>query len=165
MKEQLTAALIRAEAPFRTLVDDSLWAHASLEGLVLDLGRWWAPDSETRLVEQVMFSVAASEAARTTDGLYVEGFVWTQGQVVAAAWCGAGGKVVYGPHADAYLGVALAPRFCRRIQQSNGTAAVLMSKHSKLLPLLRDGLPPGTVLDGGSPGPRHSSTAPDDTSR
>lgn len=80
-------------------------------------------------------------------------------------WCGVGEKVVYGPRADVYLGVPLAPRFCRRIQQSNGTAAVLMSKHPKLLPLLRDGLPPGALLDGGSPGPRHSGTAPGSTSR
>ncbi|MFJ8961478.1 hypothetical protein ACIRG5_19015 [Lentzea sp. NPDC102401] len=165
MKEHLTAALITAETPFLTLVEDSGWAHASLEGLVLDLGRWWEPDADTRLVEQVMFSVAASEAARTADGVYVEGFVWTQGEVVAAAWCGAGEKVVYGPRADAYLGVALAPRFCRRVQQSNGTAAVLMSKDRKLLPLLRDGLPPGTVLDGGSPGPRYPDAAPDGSAR
>jgi hypothetical protein len=158
MKEHLTAALTTAETPFLTLAEDSNWAHASLEGLVLDLGRWWAPDADT-------LSVAASEAARTTDGVYVEGFIWTQGQAVAAAWCGAREKVVYGPRADAYLGIALAPRFCRRIQQSNGTAAVLMSKHSKLLPLLRDGLPPGTVLAGGSPAPRHPDIAQDPTWR
>jgi hypothetical protein len=152
--EELTAALTELEAPFRTLVDDSEWAHASMEGLVLDAGRWWSADGETRLQPQVTFSVAFSEAARLRDGVYVEGFIWVDGRAVAAAWCGQGDKVVYGPRAEAYLGVPLSPHFCRRVQQRNGTAAVLMSKHPKLLPLLRDGLPRGAVLPGGRPGSR-----------
>ncbi|ANZ39573.1 hypothetical protein BBK82_29525 [Lentzea guizhouensis] len=146
MHDQLTAALRALEAPFRTLVDDSGWAHASMEGLVLDLGRWFAPTATTRLTPQLTFSVAASEAARITGGLYVEGYVWVDGHAEPAAWCGVGDQVVYGPEAGAYLGVPLAPHFCRRIQQRNGTAAVLMSKHPKLLPLLKDGLPRGAVL-------------------
>ncbi|WP_157529309.1 hypothetical protein [Nocardia sp. NRRL S-836] len=155
-EERLSAALGEAEAPFRTLVEDAAWAHASMEGLVLDLGRWWMAGPDSRLVEQIAFSVAASEAVRTPGGVYVEGFVWADGQVRAAAWCGVGTRVVYGPRADAYLGVPLAPRFCRRVQQRTGAAAVLMSKDSKLLPMLRDGLPPDAILAGGSPGPRHS---------
>ncbi|WP_157528674.1 hypothetical protein [Nocardia sp. NRRL S-836] len=156
MHEQLAAALAEAEAPFRTLVDDSGWEHASVEGLILDLGRWWEADCHSRLVPQITFSVAASEAARTANGVYIEGYVLVGGQVRPAAWCGAGEKVVYGPQADAYLGVPLSPRFCRRVQQRNGTAAVLMSKDPKLLPLLTHGLPPDAVLPGGHPGPRHS---------
>ncbi|GGM70233.1 hypothetical protein GCM10011609_02390 [Lentzea pudingi] len=152
--EELTAALTGLEAPFRTLVDDSEWAHASVEGLVLDLGTWWSADAGTRLQPQVTFSDALSEAGRHNRGVYVEGYLWTDGQAVAAGWCGLGGAVVYGPRAEAYLGVALSPHFCRRIQQRNGTAAVLMSKHPRLLPLLRDGLPRGAVLPGGRPGPR-----------
>lgn len=152
--EELTAALAGLEAPFRTLVDDSEWAHASMEGLVLDVGRWWAADAGTRLSPQVTFSDAFSEAPRHQGGVYVEGYIWADGRAVAAAWCGLGDKVVYGPRADAYLGVPLSPHFCRRIQQRNGTAAVLMSKHPKLLPLLRHGLPRGAVLPGGRPGPR-----------
>jgi hypothetical protein len=152
--EELTAALTELEAPFRTLVDDSEWAHASMEGLVLDVGRWWTANPRTRLQPQVTFSDAFSEAARHQGGVYVEGYVWTDGGPVAAAWCGQGDVVVYGPRASAYLGVPLSPHFCRRIQQRNGTAAVLMSKHPKLLPLLRDGLPRGAVLPGGQPGPR-----------
>lgn len=154
MKEQLTAALTELEAPFRTLVDDSEWAHASMEGLVLDIGRWWTADADTRLAPQVTFSVAASEAARLRGGVYVEGYLWTDGRAVAGAWCGEGERVVYGPKAEAYLGVPLSPHFCRRVQQRNGTAAVLLSKHPKLLPFLKDGLPRGAVLPGGRPGPR-----------
>lgn len=153
---QLVAALAEAEAPFRTLVDDSGWAHASVEGLVLDVGRWWDAGSDTRSVAQVAFSVAASEAARTPNGVYVEGYIWAGGQATPAAWCGVGEKVVYGPSADAYLGVPLSPRFCQRVRQHNGTAAVLMSKHPKLLPLLTNGLPSGAVLAGGRSGPRQS---------
>ncbi|GHH35092.1 hypothetical protein [Lentzea cavernae] len=152
--EELTEALTRLEAPFRTLVDDSEWAHASVEGLVLDLGGWWSADDLTRLQPQVTFSDASSEASRLNGGVYVEGYVWADGQAVAAAWCGLGSAVVYGPRAEAYLGVPLSPHFCRRTQQRNGTAAVLMSKHPRLLPLLRDGLPRGAVLPGGRPGPR-----------
>ncbi|MFJ5985251.1 hypothetical protein [Lentzea sp. NPDC092896] len=152
--EELTAALQELEAPFRTLVDDSQWAHASVEGLVLDVGGWWSADDRTRLQPQVTFSDAFSEAGRHHGGVYVEGYLWVDGQAVAAAWCGLGTEVVYGPRAEAYLGVALSPHFCRRIQQRNGTAAVLMSKHPRLLPLLRDGLPRGAVLPGGRPGPR-----------
>ena len=152
--EELTTALTELEAPFRTLVDDSEWAHASVEGLVLDAGTWWTAGPETRLQPQVTFSDAFSEAARHQGGVYVEGYIWTDGKAVAAAWCGHGDRVVYGPRADAYLGVPLSPHFCRRVQQRNGTAAVLMSKHPKLLPLLRDGLPRGAVLPGGRPGPR-----------
>lgn len=154
VNEQLVAALAAAEAPFRTLVDDSGWAHASMEGLVLDLGRWWDVDSDTRLVSEVTFSVAASEAVRIPNGVYVEGYIWAGGQATPAAWCGAGDKVVYGPRADAYLGVPLSSSFCKRVQQRNGTAAVLMSKDKKLLPLLTNGLAPGVVLPGGRPGPR-----------
>ena len=150
------AALAEAEAPFRTLVDDSEWAHASVEGLVLDLGRWWDADSDTRLVAQIAFSVAASEAVRIPNGVYVEGYIWVSGQPTPAAWCGVGEKVMYGPRAGAYLGVPLSPRFCRGVRQRNGTSAVLMSKQPKLLPLLTNGLPPGVVLHGGRPGPRHS---------
>jgi hypothetical protein len=152
--EELTAALTGLEAPFRTLVDDSEWAHASVEGLVLDIGTWWTANARTRLQPQVTFSDAFSEAARHQGGVYVEGYVWTDGGPVAAAWCGQGDVVVYGPRAHAYLGIPLSPHFCRRTQQRNGTAAVLMSKHPKLLPLLRDGLPRGAVLPGGKPGPR-----------
>ncbi|MFS8103064.1 hypothetical protein LFM09_38645 [Lentzea alba] len=152
--EELTAALTRLEAPFRTLVDDSEWAHASMEGLVLDVGRWWTADAETRLSPQVTFSDAFSEAPRHKGGVYVEGYLWVDGHPVAGAWCGVEDRIVYGPRADAYLGVPLSPHFCRRVQQRNGTAAVLMSKHPKLLPLLRDGLPRGAVLPGGRPGPR-----------
>ncbi|MFD5828364.1 hypothetical protein [Lentzea sp. NPDC060358] len=152
--QELTAALIGLEAPFRTLVDDSGWAHASVEGLVLDAGTWWTAGPGTRLQPQVTFSDAYSEAARHQGGVYVEGFVWLDGAPVAAAWCGAGGEVIYGPRADAYLGVPLSPHFCRRVQQRNGTAAVLMSKHPGLLPVLRDGVPRGAVLPGGRPGPR-----------
>lgn len=152
--QELTAALTELEAPFRTLVDDSEWAHASVEGLVLDVGTWWETDTATRMQPQVTFSDALNEAARLRDGVYVEGYLWTDGRAVAAAWCGSGDRVVYGPRAEAYLGVPLSPHFCRRVQQRNGTAAVLMSKHPRLLPLLRDGLPPGTVLPGGRPGPR-----------
>jgi hypothetical protein len=155
--EELTAALIELEAPFRTLVDDSEWAHASVEGLVLDAGRWWTAGAETRLQPQVTFSDAFSEAARHHGGVYVEGYIWVNGAAVAAAWCGQGDSVVYGPRAESYLGVPLSPHFCRRIQQRNGTAAVLMSKHPRLLPLLRDGLPRGAVLAGGRPGPRSLS--------
>ncbi|HEX8868697.1 MAG TPA: hypothetical protein VF821_23760 [Lentzea sp.] len=151
--EELTAALAELEAPFRTLVDDSEWAHASVEGLVLDAGTWWFADADTRLAPQVAFSVAFSEAGRVRGAVYVEGYIWQDGPV-AAAWCGLGDRVVYGPRAEAYLGVPLAQHFCRRIQQRNGTAAVLMSKHQNLLPLLRDGLPRGAVLPGGKPGPR-----------
>ena len=152
--EELTAALTELERPFRTLVDDSEWAHASVEGLVLDLGTWWSAGSDTRLQPQVTFSDAFSEAGHHNGAVYVEGYVWSGGQAVAAAWCGLGGAVVYGPRAEAYLGVPLSPHFCRRTQQRNGTAAVLMSKHPRLLPLLRDGLPRGAVLPGGRPGPR-----------
>jgi hypothetical protein len=157
VNEQLVAALTKAEAPFRTLVDDSNWAHASVEGLVLDVGRWWDTDSDTRLVSQIAFSVAVSEAVRIPNGVYVEGYVWTDGQATAAAWCGVGGTVAYGPRADAYLGIPLSPRFCQRVRQHNGTAAVLMSKHPKLLALLTNGLPSGAVLPGGRSGPRHSA--------
>ncbi|HEX7306244.1 hypothetical protein [Lentzea sp.] len=115
--QELTAALTGLEAPFRTLVDDSDWAHASVEGLVLDVGTWWSADARTRLQPQVTFSDAFSEAARHQGGVYVEGFVWLDGAPVAAAWCGAGDEVVYGPRADAYLGLPLSPRFCRRLQQ------------------------------------------------
>ncbi|MET9634157.1 hypothetical protein ABZX92_42565 [Lentzea sp. NPDC006480] len=156
--EELTAALAELEAPFRTLVDDSEWAHASVEGLVLDVGTWWFADADTRLAPQVAFSVAFSEAGRLQGAVYVEGYLWADGQPVAAAWCGLGDRVVYGPRAEAYLGVPLSPHFCRRVQQRNGTAAVLMSKHPKLLPLLRDGLPRGAVLAGGTPGPRSVGT-------
>ncbi|MEU0882259.1 hypothetical protein ABZ345_26900 [Lentzea sp. NPDC005914] len=152
--EELTAALAELEAPFRTLVDDSEWAHASVEGLVLDVGRWFSADAETRLAPQVTFSVAFSEAGRLQGAVYVEGYLWVDGKAIAGAWCGLGDRVVYGPRAQAYLGVPLSPHFCRGIQQRNGTAAVLMSKHPKLLPLLRDGLPRGAVLPGGRPGPR-----------
>jgi hypothetical protein len=152
--EELIAALAGLEAPFRTLVDDSEWAHASVEGLVLDTGTWWTADAETRLTPQVTFSVAFSEAGRLQGGVYVEGYLWRDGRPVAGAWCGHGDRVVYGPRSEAYLGIALSPHFCRRIQQRNGTAAVLMSKHPNLLPLLRDGLPRGAVLPGGRPGPR-----------
>ncbi|MFD9702919.1 hypothetical protein [Lentzea sp. NPDC059081] len=152
--EELTAALTGLEAPFRTLVDDSEWAHASVEGLVLDLGTWWTADAATRLQPQVTFSDAFSEAARHQDGVYVEGYVWLDGAPTPAAWCGRDGRIIYGPRADAHLGVPLSPHFCRRVQQRNGTAAVLMSKHPRLLPLLRDGLPRGAVLPGGRPGPR-----------
>jgi hypothetical protein len=155
--EELTAALAGLEAPFRTLVDDSEWAHASVEGLVLDVGTWWTADTATRLSPQATFSVAASEAARLNGAVYVEGYVWTDGRPVAAGWCGLGDRVVYGPKAQAYLGVPLSPHFCRRIQQRNGTAAVLMSKDPRLLPLLRDGLPRGAVLPGGRPGPRSAT--------
>lgn len=148
------AALTELEAPFRTLVDDSEWAHASMEGLVLDVGRWWTADTDTRLSPQVTFSVAASEAGRLRGGVYVEGYLWLDGLPVPGAWCGLGDRVVYGPWAEAYLGVPLSPHFRRRVQQRNGTAAVLMSKHPKLLPLLKDGLPRGAVLPGGRPGPR-----------
>lgn len=151
VEEQLTAALTKAEAPFRTLVDDSGWAHASIEGLVLDVGRWWEADADTRLAPQVAFSVAATEATRTPGGVYVEGYLWADGRATPAAWCGVGTRVVYGPRADAYLGIPLSPHFCRRVQQRNGTAAVLMSKHPKLLPLLENGLPRGAVLPGGTP--------------
>ncbi len=154
MHEQLTAALTESEEPFRTLVDDSDWAHASMEGLVLDLGRWWTADAATRLAPQVAFSVAASEAARLTGGVYVEGYIWRDDHPVPAAWCGLGDRVVYGPQAAAYLGIGLSPHFCRRVQQRNGTAAVLLSKHPKLLPFLKDGLPRGAVVPGGQPGPR-----------
>ncbi len=156
--EELTAALAGLEAPFRTLVDDSAWAHASIEGLVLDVGTWWTADAGTRLSPQATFSVAASEAARLQGGVYVEGYIWVDGQAVAAAWCGLGDRVVYGPRAGAYLGIALSPHFRRGIQQRNGTAAVLMSKHPKLLPLLRDGLPRNATLPGGRPGPRSVPT-------
>ncbi|WP_157528004.1 hypothetical protein [Nocardia sp. NRRL S-836] len=149
MHDQLTAALRELEAPFRTLVDDSGWAHASMEGLVLDLGRWFEADPRTRFAPQIAFSVAASEAGRTTGGLYVEGYAWIDGRAQAAAWCAVGDRVGYGPRAEAYLGVPLAPQFCRRVQQRNGTAAVLLSKHPKLLPLLQNGLPRGAVLPGG----------------
>lgn len=152
--EELTAALTVLEAPFRTLVDDSEWAHASMEGLVLDVGTWWTADAGTRLSPQVTFSVAFSEAARLQGAVYVEGYLWLDGHPVPGAWCGKNDQVVYGPRAEAYLGVPLSPHFCRRVQQRNGTAAVLMSKHPKLLPLLRDGLPRGAVLPGGRPGPR-----------
>ena len=152
--DELTAALTELEAPFRTLVDDSEWAHASVEGLVLDIGTWWTADAGARLTPHVTFSVAFSEAGRLQGAVYVEGYLWADGRPVAAAWCGLHDRVVYGPRAQAYLGVALSPHFCRRIQQRNGTAAVLMSKHPKLLPLLRDGLPRGAVLPGGKPGPR-----------
>jgi hypothetical protein len=152
--EELTAALIELEAPFRTLVDDSEWAHASMEGLVLDAGTWWTAGAGTRLAPQVAFSVAFSEAGRVQGAVYVEGYIWADGHAVAAAWCGLDDEVVYGPRAEAYLGVPLSPHFCRRTQQRNGTAAVLMSKHPKLLPLLRDGLPRGATLPGGRPGPR-----------
>ncbi|SES28611.1 hypothetical protein SAMN05216188_13063 [Lentzea xinjiangensis] len=155
VNEQLVAALAEAEEPFRTLVDDSGWVHASVEGLVLDLGRWWDAGSDLRLDQQSAYSVAASEAARTEGGVYVEGYLWRDGQAAPAAWCGVGEKVVYGPRADAYLGVPLSPRFCRRVQQRNGTAPVLMSRHPNLLPLLTRGLPPGAVLAGGRLGPRH----------
>ncbi|WP_394620694.1 hypothetical protein JNUCC0626_16760 [Lentzea sp. JNUCC 0626] len=152
--DELVSALTELEAPFRTLVDDSEWAHASVEGLVLDAGSWWTADDRTRVQPQVTFSDAFSEAGRHNGGVYVEGFIWAAGQAVAAAWCGLGTSVVYGPRAEAYLGVPLSPHFCRRIQQRNGTAAVLMSKHPRLLPLLRDGLPRGAVLPGGLAGPR-----------
>jgi hypothetical protein len=152
--DELTAALTELEAPFRTLVDDSEWAHASVEGLVLDIGTWWTADAGARLTPHVTFSVAFSEAGRLQGAVYVEGYLWTDGHPVAAAWCGLHDRVVYGPRAQAYLGVALAPHFCRKVQQRNGTVAVLMSKHPKLLPLLRDGLPRGAVLPGGKPGPR-----------
>jgi hypothetical protein len=155
--EELTAALAELEAPFRTLVDDSEWAHASVEGLVLDTGTWWFADADTRLAP-VAFSVAFSEAGRLQGAVYVEGYIWVDDRPVAAAWCGLRDRVVYGPRAEAYLGVPLSPHFCRRIQQRNGTAAVLMSKHPKLLPLLRDGLPRGAVLPGGKPGPRSVAT-------
>ena len=154
VQEQLTAALRDLEAPFRTLVDDSGWAHASMEGLVLDLGRWFVPAADARLTQQITFSVAASEAARVSGGLYVEGYVWVNDRPEPAAWCGVGDQVVYGPEAAAYLGIPLAPHFCRRIQQRNGTAAVLMSKHPQLLPLLKEGPLRGSVLPGGRPGPR-----------
>ncbi|GGU45126.1 hypothetical protein [Lentzea flava] len=156
--EQLTAALTVLEAPFRTLVDDSGWAHASMEGLVLDLGTWWTADAATRLSPQVTFSVAFTESTRERGAVYVEGYIWLDDRPVAAGWCGLDDHVVYGPRAEAYLGVPLSPHFCRRIQQRNGTAAVLMSKHPKLLPLLRDGLPRGAVLPGGMPGPRSVGT-------
>ncbi|MEV6237415.1 hypothetical protein [Lentzea sp. NPDC051838] len=151
--EELTAALVELEAPFRTLVDDSEWAHASVEGLVLDIGTWWAADASMRVAPHVAFSVAFSEALRLQGAVYVEGYIWDDGPV-AAAWCGLGSRVVYGPRAEAYLGVPLSPHFCRRIQQRNGTAAVLMSKHPNLLPLLRDGLPRGALRPGGTQGPR-----------
>jgi hypothetical protein len=107
LNEDLVAALAVAEAPFRTLVDDSGWAHASVEGLVLDLGRWWDADSDTRLVSQVAFSVAASEAGRILDGVYVEGYIWAGGQATPAAWGGVGQKVVYGPERYPPRGAAL----------------------------------------------------------
>ena len=65
------AALVEAEVPFRALVDDSDWTHASIEGLVLDLGRRWSAGPDTRFVEHGAFSVAASEAARIPNGVYV----------------------------------------------------------------------------------------------
>lgn len=157
VNEQLVAALAEAERPFRTLVDDSGWAHASVEGLVLDLGRWWDADSDTRFVPQVAFSIAASEALRVSGGMYVEGYIWADGQATSAAWCVVGEKIVYGPRADAYLGIPLSARFCQRVRQRNGTAAVLTSRHPKLLPLLTNGLPAGAVLPGGRPGPRFAA--------
>lgn len=43
---RLTAALVELEAPFRRLVNDSEWAHASVERLALDDGST-APISAT----------------------------------------------------------------------------------------------------------------------
>ncbi|WP_157528241.1 hypothetical protein [Nocardia sp. NRRL S-836] len=57
---------------------------------MLDLGRWWDADSDTRFVSQVTFSVTASEAGRILDGVYVEGYIWADGQATPAAWCGVG---------------------------------------------------------------------------
>lgn len=112
--------------------------------------RW----SATRFATQVTFSVAASEAGRIPDAVYVDGYIWADGQATPAAWCGVDKSVVDGLRADAYLGIPLSSRFCQRVRQRNGTAAVLMSKHPRLLPLLTNGLPPGAELPGGSPGPR-----------
>ncbi|TWP51481.1 hypothetical protein FKR81_14815 [Lentzea tibetensis] len=126
-----------------------------MEGLVLDVGRWWYAGRTSRLVERAPFSEAAAWSTQERGTVYVEGYVLTHdGDVSAAAWYGRDDQVVYGQRASAYLGVPLSAAFRKRIKQQNGTAAVLMSLHAKLLSVLQHGLPTSAVLPGGRAGPR-----------
>lgn len=158
----LLAWLDDAAIPFRPAGIRKGWRHATQFDLVLDEGRWFtAPvDGEADPHASRACYTAAARLARRRGLGYVEGYALADLdgnlQVIEHAWCSTDSGEVVDPawgagDGKAYLGIPITEDFRATVTRRARCSAAIHAYEADRFRLLDEGLPPGAVLDLGTP--------------
>lgn len=166
-QQQLVDELDTLAAGHRAAGTERGWRYATTYDLVLDLGRWFTPQTSGAPIPGTAmhcYSVA-TELAHSTGWAYVEGYALTELepghlQTYEHAWVSTpAGQVLdptWGPNAGlAYLGIPITETFRQQITHRAGTTTAIHAWHSDQFRLARNGIPADAILDIGTP--RHTS--------